>query len=414
MNKTKQIDVVIIGGGPAGLSAAITLKKLGVSRVVIIEREEKTGGIPRYCGFSPFGMREFKRILSGKQYADRLSKQAQQAGAEILLSTNVVEAQEGGKLLIANNDGLAEINAKRVIYATGVRETPRSTRLISGIRTQGVLNTGALQTLIYQQKLKPFKRPIIIGTELVAFSAIMTCLAVKIKPVAMIEPSNNVIARWPSSIFPRLVNIPLHLNTRLLNIKGDKQVSTVEIENNKGQKQEIECDGVILTGKFTPEASLALCGHLEIDPLTNGLKVDQFGRCSDPSYFATGNVLRPVETAGWSWEEGKKCAKIVAQDLANKPITNNKQIQIVINNDLIKYVVPQKITLPFSFELGMKDLQLRFTKKTSGTLIALCDNKIIFKQKITAQPERRTLIPIKKLLKNPTNISKIELKFIKV
>ncbi len=410
MNENRQIDVVIIGGGPAGLSAGIELKKLGVSRIVIIEREEETGGIPRYCGHSPFGMREFKRVLSGKQYANKLTKQAQKEGVEIWLSTNVVKAQKNGKLLITNNDGLKEIKAKRVIYATGVRETPRSARLISGTRAQGVLNTGALQTMIYRQKLRPFKRPIIIGTELVAFSAIMTCLHAKIKPVAMIEESSNVIARWPSSIFPRLTNVPLFFNTSLVNIKGDTQVSAVEVEDNNGRR-EIKCDGVILTGKFIPEASLARCGHLEIDPLTNGLKVDQFGRCSDPTYFATGNVLRPVETAGWSWKEGKECAKIVAKDLAGRALISDEEVQIIASDALIKYIMPQKITLPFSPDFGVENLQLRFLQKTSGNLIALSDEKVIFEQKINVTPERRVLVPIKKLLEKYNNSGQIIFKF---
>lgn len=307
------IDVIIIGGGPSGLSAAVALKKAGVARVVVLEREADAGGIPRHCGHPPFGMWEFKRVYTGPQYARKLVATAIAAGVEIRTLTTVVEALPGGKLLVSSDAGVEELSARRVIYATGTRETPRSARLISGTRPLGVMNTGALQTMVYLKNRKPFKRPIIVGTELVSFSAIMTCRHMGIKPVAMIEENRRITTRLPANLFPPLMGVPLHKNTRLVAIHGDKKVTGVEVENAKG-KRTIECDGVLLTGKFTPEASLARCGHLEIDEATGGPVVDETGRSSDPTYFICGNVRPPLKTAGQSWREGRKLGLIVADD----------------------------------------------------------------------------------------------------
>ena len=391
------IDVAIIGGGPSGLSAAIELKRLGILRVVVLERESEAGGIPRHCGHPPFGMREFKRILTGPAYAKKLVATAIAAGVEIHVLTTVVEANPNGELLILTAKGVRNIMPRRVIYATGVRERPRSARMISGDRVAGILNTGALQSMIYLKGARPFKRPVIIGTELVSFSAIMTCRHAKIKPVAMIEENPHPTARFPSSLFPRLVGVPFHLNTKLLSIKGTKQVEAVEVETN-GQCREIECDGVILSGNFTPEASLARCGHLSVDPATGGPLVDQLGRCSDPAYFATGNLLRPVETAGWCWNEGRLTGRLVAEDLAETLGRFNQQMHVLIEGAQVKYAMPQTIRLPLS--KGMKDLQLRFNKSASGVLVARNGGEIVYRRTMTTHPERRVLVPLNEITNN--------------
>ena len=203
-NATEHHDVIVIGGGPAGLATATELKRLGVPKVVVLEREPVAGGIPRHCGHSPFGMREFKRVLSGPRYAKKLVEKARDAGVELLTSTTVVKAKPAGRLLVTSDRGPEDMTAQRIVIATGVRETPRAARLISGMRPLGVVNTGALQSMIYLKNRKPFERPVIVGTELVSFSAIQTCRHAKIHPVAMLEEADRVTARWPSDLFARM------------------------------------------------------------------------------------------------------------------------------------------------------------------------------------------------------------------
>ena len=406
---TGHYDVIVIGGGPAGLSAATELKRLGVPSVAVLEREPVAGGIPRHCGHSLFGMREFTRIMSGPQYSKRMVKDALDTGVKLLTSTTVVEAKPGGSLIVTSNLGLEQKTARRIVIATGVRETPRSARLISGTRPLGVVNTGALQSMVYLKNQKPFERPVIVGTELVSFSAIQTCRHAKIRPVAMLEESGKVTARWPSSLFARLVGVPVHLNTRLLGIEGGKHTSAVVVEDSKGVKRTIDCDGVILTGRFTSDASLVRSGHLTVDPASSGPVVDQFGRCSDPAYFATGNILRPVETAGWSWNEGRQTGRWVADDLAGKIPHHDLELQIATSGDLIRFGVPPRIQLPHA-TVGMQDLQLRFSRVAKGTLVALIDKKVIYKKRMNVHPERRFLVPLNKLVGNREG-GRMELRF---
>ncbi len=393
LNSGAALDVAVIGGGPSGLAAATALKESGTARVVVLEREAQAGGIPRHCGHPPFGMREFRRVLRGPTYAARLVERALRAGVEIHTGTSVVQVRPGGSLLVAVAKGVMEISARRIILATGVREMPRSARLISGVRAQGVLNTGALQSMVYLKNRRPFHRPVIVGSELVAFSAIMTSRHAGIRPVAMIEANARVTARWPSALYPRLSGVSLLTGTRLLEIHGERSVTGVTVAGPDGARRCIDCDGVVLSGRFTPESTLARCGHLEVDPATGGPIVDQWGRCSDPVYFAAGNLLRPVETAGWSWSEGRKCGQWVADDLAGRLPPLVSALDVKTHDPRLKYVMPQKIMLPPA-GTGMVDLQLRVTRPVRGELVAVNGKGILWRQNIHALPERRVLVPI--------------------
>ncbi|MDY6860366.1 MAG: FAD-binding protein, partial [Pseudomonadota bacterium] len=179
-------DVVIVGAGPAGLAAAAELKARGVGSVLVLEREAQAGGIPRHCGHFPFGMREFHRLLRGPAYAARLLARAQAAGAVIKTGVTVTALHPGPGLSVASAGGLRQITARRVLLCTGVRESTRAARLIGGTKPGGVLSTGALQGMVHLQALRPFRNPVVLGTELVSFSALLTCRHLGIRPAAMI------------------------------------------------------------------------------------------------------------------------------------------------------------------------------------------------------------------------------------
>lgn len=414
-NNPQAIDVIVIGGGPAGLSAATMLKSLGIERVVILEREAEAGGIPRHCGHPPFGLREFKRIYTGPEYATQLLKKALLSGVEVHTGVTVIEMRPDAHLLISDTyHGQQEISARRVLYATGARETPRSTRLVSGKRPLGIMNTGALQSLVYLGRQRPFKNPVIIGSELVSFSAIQTCRHAKIKPAAMIEASSSIIAPWPSGLFAKLMRVPLHLCNRLVSIEGDTRVDSVTIENAAGVQQILACDGVIFSGNFTPESSLARSSHLLIDSATGGPIVNQYGQCSDICYYAAGNVLRAVETSGWSWEEGRQIAAALAADLKTdkrtKQDTLAEDIRIVISSPLIRYCVPQKLNRQKE-NAGLKQFQLRFSKNVCGELIIKNNDHVLWRKRIKAHREGRILIPINPIIQLSSKIKLLTLDF---
>jgi NADPH-dependent 2,4-dienoyl-CoA reductase/sulfur reductase-like enzyme len=386
-------DVAVVGGGPAGLAAATRMKRLGVRSVTVIDREDEAGGIPRHCGHYPFGMREFHRLLRGPDYARRLVARAEAAGVQILRGTTVVGLAHGPRLTLSTPEGLSEIGARRVLLATGVRESSRAARMIGGARPLGVISTGALQSLVHLAGKRPFLRPVILGSELVSFSALLTCRHAGISPVAMIEPGTRITARSVAAILPRLLGIPLHLGAELHAIHGSPRVEGVTLRRADGSLQEIETDGVIVTGAFTPEATLCRLGHLALDPGSGGPTVDQFGRCSDPDYFAAGNLLRPVETAGWSWREGVAAGAAIVASIRDDLPPPDRHVRIVVDHPAIKLALPQRIVLPLR-RPGSKHLQLRLACAVRGRLAISDAGRLLWHRPLDSLPERRILVPL--------------------
>ncbi|TKC91487.1 FAD-dependent oxidoreductase [Trinickia terrae] len=395
MSNAIEADVIVIGGGPSGVAAAVALGKRGVSKVAIIEREPVLGGVPRHCGHPPFGMREFGRVYTGPAYAARLARYAEEHGVQIYTGTTVVRMEPDARLQIVDARGRTTAAAKRIILATGVRETPRSARLVSGDRPIGVFNTGALQAFVYLRHLIPFRRPLIVGTELVAISAVLTCRNAGIKPVGIIEENDRPTTYKPLAMLPRLCGIPVHYGTHLEEICGTKRVESVRLRSRDGSIREVECDGVLFTGRFTPEATLVRNSHLVLDHGTKGPQVDQFGRCSDSTYYAAGNVLRPLETAGWSFREGKRIGNIVADDLAGS-IPHTSRTTLIERADGIKLVMPQRLVLPMSMR-GLEYLQVRVDHEARGTLSLTAGGKPLWEKNMSLLPERRLLIPLNEL-----------------
>ncbi len=382
-----EADVIIVGGGPAGLSAAAELRRLGVGRVVVIDREGTAGGVPRHCGHSPYGLREFRRVMTGPAYAKRLAETAAGAGAEIMTGVTVTALHPGGRMSLTSDAGLGEMQGRAVLLAMGARETPRSARLIGGTKPGGVLNTGALQGLAYLEHRRPFVRPLILGTELVAFSALLTCRHLGARPVGMVETGLRTTARWPAAVLPRLMGVPLWYGTQLAAIEGREQVTGVVL-TREGRNWQVACDGVVVTGGFRPESALLATSHLVRDAGSGGPVIDSFGRCSDPAYFAAGNLLRAVETAGWCWAEGRATAGAIARALlgtlpAPGPV-------LALSGDILKYAVPCRTGAGGCHDV----IQLRVTRPARGRLRMLVDGAEVASRTMSASPERRITLPM--------------------
>ena len=386
-------DVAIVGGGPSGLAAASRLRQSGVKRVAIIEREPEAGGIPRHCGHPPFGMREFGRILSGPSYARRLVKRALSVDAEVRCNTSVVAVYPEGRLLLSSDAGQETLQAKRILLATGVRESSRAARFIGGDRLPGVVSTGALQSLVYLKGMRPFQRPIIIGSELVSFSALLTCRHAGITPRAIIEENPRITARSFALGLPLVRGISVMTNARVEKILGDRRVTGVLIRHLDQDREEVlEADGVIVSGAFAPESTLARMAGIAIDTASGAAAVDQTGRSSDPHVFLAGNALRPVETAGWSWREGVRAGELIAQDLVQAPTESSAEC-VVRAFDPIRYVVPQRLRLPIG-QKHLGDIQLRVSRPVNGQLFVSVNGRLIWSRRLRSLPERRITLPI--------------------
>jgi thioredoxin reductase len=304
-------DVIIIGAGPAGLSAATRLHELGVRDVVVLERETEAGGIPRHCGHFGFGWESHRSLMNGPKFASHLCKAAREI--DIRTSTTVLEFSLRGTLRVHSAQGISDMSAKRVLLATGTRESSRAALMIGGARLSGVMNTGTLQQLVYLKKAKPFSRPVIIGNEWVSFSALLTCRHAGIKPIAIIAAQAKLDTPWFFPLGARIgFGVPVRTNTKLIAIHGTTKVEAVEVERG-GVRSMTACDGVIFSGQFRPESALYAGGFLERDG--EAPRVAENFRTSNPNVFATGNVLGAVQTSGACVVQARAAAELVAKDL---------------------------------------------------------------------------------------------------
>jgi NADPH-dependent 2,4-dienoyl-CoA reductase/sulfur reductase-like enzyme len=350
-------------------------------------------------------MREFHRLLSGPAYTRRLVQQALDLGVELLLNTTVVKLGAEGQILLSTPAGEQRLQAAKIVLCTGIRETPRSARLVSGTRPPGIMTTGALQSMVYLKQRKPFRQPVIVGSELVSFSALLTCRHAGIKPVAMIESHSRVSAFRGAALLPRALGVPLRLNSALKSIAGQQRVEAVEIADEAGRVTTLPCDGVIFSGCFVAEASLVRLSHLQVDQRSGGPLVDQYGRCTDPDYFACGNLLHPVDTAGWCWAEGRRLAVYVQAALAGRLPPTARVLDIETVGDEIRYFTPQRIAIPHdASELkpladDFPGLQLRVNRDSRGQLRLRSGDVTVISRKLRARAETRQLLglPLEKL-----------------
>lgn len=379
------VDVAIIGGGPSGVAAAVELRRHGFS-VTLLERENYLGGATRHCSHSPFGMREFGRVYWGAAYGRRLESEVARAGIELLYRQSVTHIETGGRLHIANPSGLSVLDARSVLIATGAREKPRSARLLTGDRPVGVITTGTLQSMIAFQHRIPFRRPVIIGSELVTLSAVLTCRTHGIRPAAVVETLERPLAPAPLTWFPAMLGIPFRTGAQVLDIRGKGRVEAVRIAID-GREETISCDGLLLTGRFTPEASLLQMSGFELNAATGGPAVDQTGRVT-AGLYAAGNILRPIETGGWAYREGRTIGRAIADDLKGEP---GNELIPVTHDEPLRYVVPSLLRRGAA---GLSHFQLRVLRPVAGEISLRLNGHAMWRQRKKWLPERRILVPI--------------------
>jgi thioredoxin reductase len=399
MSNQAMWDIIIVGGGPAGLSAAIAAAEKSNIRVLICERDEVVGGVPRHCHHTGWGLRDLRWNYSGPSYAQKLGLMAQKSGAKILTGTTVrkIESSNGHHTVTTvSSAGIQPFTAPVVILATGCRESTRHARLVPGKRPLGIFNTGALQQLVHLKHIIPGSRALILGSEHVSFSAVMTLKDAGVEVVGMIEPDTYPhsfsLVSWLSQ---RWYRFPLFLNSRIIGINGDSRLTSVTVEDGSTHhKREILCDTLIVSGGFRPEISLALDSDLSIDPATKGLLTDSFLHTERKGIFGCGNILHGAETGDIAALEGRWAAANAIRYLDHQMIEAHS-IRIDCE-PRIAWISPGNILAPpvnvpsFLYTMRVKQ------RIRNAVVSARCNGEVIWRKNYgTLTPSRRIPVPVR-------------------
>lgn len=315
MREQRKVQVAIVGGGPAGLSAAKELASLG--EVLVIEREAEPGGIPRHSKHWGYGVRDLRTVTTGPAYARRLSRAAAGAGAELLTSA-MVTGWDGRSLEVTSPQGLLVVSADAVVLATGARERPRTARRVPGDRPAGVYTTGELQNRVHLFGQKVGTRAVVVGSELVSWSAVMTLRHAGVRTVLMTS------ARPAGETYAALglagqvaYGVPVATRTTVERVIGKGRVEAVEVlDHATGRSRLVACDAVVFTADWIPDHELAVQLGLELQPGSLAPTVDTALRTEVPGVFAAGNLLHPVDTADNAALDGRRVAASVREWLA--------------------------------------------------------------------------------------------------
>lgn len=336
----RHVRVLVVGGGPAGLACAVELA--GVGDVVVVERERRAGGIPRHSDHTGYGLRDRHRVLSGPAYAEWWRSAAVGAGAQLLEGAMVTGWAGERRVVVTSPAGRFTLSADAVVLATGARERPRSARRIPGDRPDGVLTTGQLQNLVHLHHRPVGSRAVVVGGELVSWSAVLTLREAGCRTVAMVTPYPKAEAyalfRWAGRAALR---VPVVGHSDVVRIEGRDRVRAVVVRDRvTGVESTLECDTVVTTGDWIPDHELARSSGLELDRATLGPAVDAALRTSVAGVFAAGNVLHPVDTADVAALDGRHAAGSVRAWLAAGE--GRRGVRIVAEAPL-RWVSPQYV-----------------------------------------------------------------------
>ena len=349
----KSYDIVIIGGGPAGLAAAISAKKSGVDSILILERDRELGGILNQCIHNGFGLHTFKEELTGPEYAGRFIEQVKELDIEYKLNTMVMDISSQ-KIVTAMNreEGLFEIQAKAVVLAMGCRERSRGALNIPGYRPAGIFSAGTAQRLVNIEGYMPGREVVILGSGDIGLimARRMTFEGAKVKVVAELMPYSGGLKR---NIVQCLddYGIPLKLNHTVVDIKGKERlegITLAQVDNHgkpiPGTEEEYSCDTLLLSVGLIPENELSRGMGVDMNPVTSGPKVNESLETNIEGVFACGNVLHVHDLVDFVSEEAGTAGRNAAEyaKLGSERKSDGKEIRI---NPVegVRYTVPGTI-----------------------------------------------------------------------
>lgn len=344
-------DLVVVGGGPAGLAAAYEAHENGVEKILIIERDKELGGILNQCIHNGFGLHTFKEELTGPEYAGRFIDMVEGTNIEVMLDTMVLEIE--GKIIHAINTekGYLTIEAEAIVLAMGCRERTRGAISIPGDRPSGIFTAGAAQRFINMEGYMVGKKVVILGSGDIGLimARRMTLEGAKVEAVVELMPYSNGLTR---NIVQCLEDygIPLYLSHTVIDVKGDGRLEKVIIakvdENRqpiKGTEIEFDADTLLLSVGLIPENELSKNAGVELDLRTNGLVVSESMETNREGIFACGNVVHVHDLVDFVTEEAKNAGKNAAKYIKGKKRLNH--FTEIKNGENISYTVPQKFEI---------------------------------------------------------------------
>ncbi len=416
----KSYDIVIVGGGPAGLAAAVAAREAGTQSILILERDHELGGILNQCIHNGFGLHTFNEELTGPEYAYRFMEKVFAENIEYKLNTMVMDISADRVVTAMNKtDGMFEIQAGAVILAMGCRERPRGALNIPGYRPAGIFSAGTAQRLVNIEGYMPGREVVILGSGDIGLimARRMTLEGAKVKVVAELLPFSGGLKRNIVQCLDDF-GIPLKLSHTVVDIEGKERVSAVTIAEVgpdmkpiPGTEERYTCDTLLLSCGLIPENELSKSAGVELNPVTSGPVVNESLETSIPGVFACGNVLHVHDLVDFVSEEAKKAGENASKFVKEGAAASDKEPIKFVATEGARYTVPSTLDIDRMDDLLTVRFRVGAVFQDSYVSVYFDDERIMHnKKRIMAPGEMEQVILQKKKLAEYPNLKTITIK----